>query len=308
MLAMADTSNTRLIAGALYARDTKPYAHDLRVHLMAHGHTEATLSPRYGWTEVDMTDLAYSDMRRTQAGFTWVDGQWVVAAPDVPRSPPTPAQMLDRLAENKVRAGRRAQTKVRRLCKDKGLSVMLTLTYRENMGDRGRMARDFDVFSKRMRRLIPGWEYVCVFEQQKRGAWHAHIAVPKVLSHYAHQGRLVRSYDLLRSMWRGVVGVDNGNVDVSRNRKVARSQSRLASYISKYISKGFALSDRGGRDSYSYGGKGLAAPVLLRCKSGVLSECITDCVGLLDAEWYAARSRWAKIQNHSGCYYLSLSP
>ena len=44
---------------------------------------------------------------------------------------------------------------------------MLTLTYRENMTDRARMARDFDVFMKRIRRIFPSFEYVCVFEEQK---------------------------------------------------------------------------------------------------------------------------------------------
>jgi hypothetical protein len=38
-------------------------------------------------------------------------------------------------------------------------------------------------------------------------------------------------------MWRGVVGVDGGNVDVSRNKRIGRSAARLASYLSKYISK-----------------------------------------------------------------------
>ena len=45
---------------------------------------------------------------------------------------------------------------------------MLTLTYQENMTDRARMARDFDVFMKRIRRIFPAFEYVCVFEEQQR--------------------------------------------------------------------------------------------------------------------------------------------
>ena len=74
------------------------------------------------------------------------------------------------------------------------------------MTDRARMARDFDVFMKRIRRIFPGFEYVCVFEEQKRGAWHAHLAVQRVQSHYLHKGVLVKSYDLLRAVWRAVVG------------------------------------------------------------------------------------------------------
>ena len=75
----------------------------------------------------------------------------------------------ERAAANRERSARRAKTQVRRLIKAKNLDTMLTLTYRENMTDRARMARDFDVFMKRIRRIFPSFEYVCVFEEQKRG-------------------------------------------------------------------------------------------------------------------------------------------
>lgn len=247
----------RVIAGALYVRHQSPYAHDIRVHLLGHGHTEALVQPRYGWSEVGpLTPRALSDSAMAE-GNIWVDGAWQKAPL------PSPAECLDKLAKNRERSSRRAKTKVRRLCKNRGLSVMLTLTYRENMLDRERMARDFDVFVKRLRRVVPDFQYVCVFERQKRGAWHAHIAVPRVLSHYLHKGALVRSYDFLRSVWRAVVGSDNGNVDVSRNKRIMRSSSRLAAYIAKYIGKGFGDSDDGG-DSYRASGRDLPPPVVVR--------------------------------------------
>ena len=65
-----------------------------------------------------------------------------------------------------------------------------------------------------------------------------------MLSHYVYKGRLVRSYDLLRSLWRGVVGSDNGNIDVSRNKRVNRSSAKLASYLSKYIGKTFDQAEK----------------------------------------------------------------
>jgi hypothetical protein len=160
---------------------------------------------------------------------------------------------------------------------------MLTLTYRENMQDRERMARDFDVFIKRLRRVVPDFQYVCVFERQKRGAWHAHIAVPRVLAHYLHKGALVRSYDLLRSLWRAVVGSDNGNVDVSRNKRIMRSPSKLAAYIAKYIGKGFADSDDGG-DSYRASGRALPPPVVVRCLSSDGFAAFIDACTLLGPE------------------------
>lgn len=246
----------RIIAGVAYERTPTPYAWDLRIHDLGHGHTEGVVLPRYAWHEAEpLSDLARADALRCEGGQMFVNGAWV------PFEKTQQQQALDDIA-NRERATKRSRTKVRRLCKAKGLTTLLTLTYRENMVDRERMQRDFDVFMKRVRRVIPEMEYVCVFERQKRGAWHAHIAVRRVLSHYTHRRTLVRSYELLRSMWRGVVGSDNGNVDVSRNRKISRSPARLASYLSKYIGKGFA---EVGRERFvnSYSASGRALPPAL---------------------------------------------
>ena len=149
-----DTIITRIIDGALYRRSNTPYAHDLRVHELGHGHIEATALPQYAWSEVGAVE--------PDALADYLD---CVNNPP----PPTPLELLDRAAANRQRSTRRARTCVRRLAKFKGLSVLLTLTYRENMEDRSRMARDFDVFIKRLRRAIPDFEYICVFERQKRG-------------------------------------------------------------------------------------------------------------------------------------------
>jgi len=290
---------SRVIGGSLYSRDAIPYAHDIRVHDLGHGHLEALVMPRYAWTEVEcLAPSALADLEAAK-GCIWVNGGWV---PHVP----TEAEKLDQLTRNKERSSRRARTQVRRLCKSKGLSVLLTLTYRENQTDRARMARDFDVFIKRVRRVVPSLQYVCVFEKQKRGAWHAHIAVPRVLSHYLHKGHMVRSYDLLRSMWRGVVGADNGNVDVSRNKRVARSSAKLAAYVSKYISKGFGDCSDGG-DSYRASGRALPAAVVVRSAHPAIGDAIVDLLELLGGEISASRYFHHAVLDCGG-YFVSLSP
>jgi hypothetical protein len=194
---------------------------------------------------------------------------------------------------------------MRRLIKVKGLTTMLTLTYRENMVDRDRMARDLDVFLKRVRRVIPGFQYVAVFERQKRGAWHAHLAVEKVLSHYVSGKRLVRSYDLLRSMWRAVVGVDNGNVDVSRNRRVQRSLAKLASYMSKYIGKTLDQRDKY-VNSYSASGRALPRPISIRLSFPRLGDALAEACGLLEAE-IAAGELFMQLCDGGGAF-ICLSP
>lgn len=284
-------SLTRVIDGALYARSALPYAFDIRVHQLGHGHVEATALPRYDWREVAaLTPLAAAD--------------YAAALTDAPAL--TPQELLDRAAANRERSTRRARTQVRRLAKAKGLTVLLTLTYRENMGDRERMARDFDAFVKRVRRVIPDFEYVCVFERQKRGAWHAHIAVPRILSHYAHKGALVRSYDLLRSMWRGVVGQDNGNVDVSRNKRVNRSAAKLASYLSKYIGKTFDQAEKH-VNSYSASGRALPSPVVQRVPTADQFKALAALADLL-AQELGAPCEFHQAFIEGGGVYVCISP
>ena len=283
---------TRIIAGALYARSAKPYAYDIRVHELGHGHVEASALPAYAWHEVaQLEPLALAD--------------YAAELLDPPK--PTPLELLDRACQNRERATRRARTNVRRLAKAKGLTVLLTLTYRENMLDRERMARDFDVFVKRVRRVIPSFEYVCVFERQKRGAWHAHIAVPRILSHYMAKGQLVRSYDLLRSMWRGVVGTDNGNVDVSRNKRVNRSAAKLAAYLSKYIGKTFDQAEKH-VNAYSASGRALLPPVVQRVLGGDQIAAIVALVDLVQMDIKSRGTEFHQALLDGGGYFLCLCP
>jgi hypothetical protein len=285
----------RIISGTLYTRASAPYAYDLRVHDLGHGHVEATALPRFAWHEVDnISPMAAADLAECLANPPALSRQ----------------EQLDRATQNRERSTRRARTTVRRLAKFKGLSVLLTLTYKENVKDRDRMARDFDVFIKRVRRVIPGFEYICVFERQKRGAWHAHIAVPRVLAHYMHRGRLVRSYDLLRSMWRAVVGefegAPGGNVDVSRNRRVSRSSAKLAAYLSKYIGKTFDQAEKH-VNSYSASGRALPPAIVERLLTQDQCAAMKALVNLLVPELTAGAEIHQALLDGGG-YFLCLSP
>ena len=291
-------SNTqyRVINGALYKRDPKPYAFDIRVHNLGNGHAEGLALPRYGWSEVGMLSARAMADAAMAANHLWQDGEWVPTAP-------SEQELLDRAARNRERSARRSRTQVRRLIKAKNLNTMLTLTYRENMEDRARMARDFDVFMKRIRRVFPAFEYVCVFERQKRGAWHAHIAVQRVQSHYLHKGALVKSYDLLRAVWRAVVG--EGNVDVSKCMQRSRSLSKLAGYLSKYIGKTFAEQHEG--DSYRASGKALPKPTITRCLSSDPSHARSALIEAMERDFGDAVEFHAAFLDGGG-YFYSLSP
>ena len=288
----------RTIDGVLYRRHSTPYAYDLRVHELGQ-HVEATAMPRYGWEEVgSVAPGALSDAAMAQ-GNVWVDGAWQAHVP-------TERELLDKAADNRERSARRARTAVRRLVKVKSLDTMLTLTYRENVLDRPVIMRHLDMVIKRIRRVIPGFQYVAVLERQKRGAWHAHLAVERIQSHYLHKGVMVRSYDLLRAIWRAVVGELGGNIDVSRSRAARRSSGRIAAYLSKYIGKG--LDSCEGGDSYSASGRALPKPTVVRVLGGDYGAACSELEGLLASFFPAGSYDFHGAHLDGGGYYVALSP
>ena len=289
----------RVQYGCLYRREELPTSYAIRVHELGHGHVEASVLPVYAWGEMGALEPAALHDLQMATGHIYVDGEWVPA-------PSRQTDLLDKVALNRERSARRAKTSVRRLVKAKALTTMLTLTYQENMQDRERLARDFDVFVKRVRRVVPGFQYVCVFERQKRGAWHAHIAVESVLSHYVSRGTLVKSYDLLRSMWRGVIGA-GGNVDVSRGRRLGRSMSKLSNYLSKYITKGFLGGDFGEGDSYRASGRALPKPTYVRV-TGDLPSALTALLDLVEVDYSRPGAKFHHALLDCGGYFVSISP
>ena len=194
-------------------------------------------------------------------------------------------QAAEREEKNRERAGRRAKTRVRHLCKVQGLDTLLTLTYRANMQDPERAWKDLREFVRRVRRALPGFAFVAVPERQARGAIHWHLAVhrlPALLA--ARNGVKVKSFNVVRAIWRAVVGdVDGlagGNVDVARRRgrSTQRSAAKVAAYISKYVAKGFDDAALTGAHRYS-SSVGIVVPRAERRE--VLAESLAEVCGLV---------------------------
>lgn len=187
----------------------------------------------------------------------------------------------EREAENRERSARRARS----ICLDRVKAIradrMVTLTYRENMTDRARLAADFKAFIRRLRKAGVRVEYVATVERQKRGAWHVHMAV---------RGR--QNYRLLRSIWRAVVG--EGNINVRNPWREKPLRHRLAAYMSKYVGKAFEESEKGARRLWCsqgiaepavtvFGGPWAGWPEAVRVAMRWLGE------GLEVLGWYGAR-------------------
>ncbi len=153
--------------------------------------------------------------------------------------------------ENNIsRSIRRSRKTVCRKALIMSADRMLTLTYKENKTDRELCCKDFVRFVRKMRDKFSSFDYVCTLERQKRGAWHFHIATNK----FYH-------IQTVNKLWQSVVGEGKGNVDIEFKHRI--SPTRIAKYISKYISKGFSGDDSAlpGRNRYRVS-LGLVDPVV----------------------------------------------
>jgi hypothetical protein len=146
---------------------------------------------------------------------------------------------------NRKRAAIRAKSNVRRLCKVAALDTLLTLTYRANQTDLSICKKHLKEFVRRLRTYWPEFLAVAAFEQQERGAWHVHLAVKGVPREMVHRlGVKVKSFNMIRAIWRSVVGQDNGNIDIAKRKgNSKKSPAKLAAYLSKYIMKAFQDGD-----------------------------------------------------------------
>lgn len=190
---------------------------------LGNGHREYRMAPIKTWEHVDvLSDQAYADRLACME-----------------------ATKDERKQANLERAAKRATTRVRHLCKAAGVDTLLTLTYGQNMCDWATLKRHMKEFNRRMEKLIPGWFYVAAFERQKRGAWHAHMAVHRLPAELAAKGGAkVKSFNVIRAVWRAVTGEHGGNIDVqARKRNSGRAPSKIAAYLSKYMTKAFAEGD-----------------------------------------------------------------
>jgi hypothetical protein len=250
----------RIIGRDIYIGKMAP-EHEVTIHDLGHGHKEVSICRSVWWEhDTTMTPEAYALYLESLEAYR--------------NSPAGEQEALERAQANLERSARRAKTQCRRLVKVMGLDALLTLTYRENMQDLEACKRHLKEFVRRIRRVIPGFAYVAAFEQQKRGAWHVHMAVHALPFNLAWAGVKVKSYSVVRAVWRGVVGELGGNIDQSKRKRGSRATpAKIASYISKYMLKSFDLM---GADfeRYSASKADIPPPVRLRFMHQVMQDLI----------------------------------
>lgn len=153
--------------------------------------------------------------------------------------------ILDKKAASLKKSALRAKTTCRRIIITEGFDELLTLTYRENQTDRDLCKKHFKEWVRRMGRVIKGFRYCASFELQKRGAMHVHIATHKLPEHVLYKGVKIKAWRLGTEVWRSIVGADNGMCHVGgrtrfgTSRRTKMSLAKMASYVSKYITKDY---------------------------------------------------------------------
>lgn len=141
-------------------------------------------------------------------------------------------------ADNQQRASRRAAGQIRRDLLTIAADRMLTLTYRENMTDRGRAVADLARFNRAMKTRYEHWASVSVMEWQARGSAHFHLGVAGFYP-----------VEEVRSVWRSIIG--EGNIDIAFRPDGRGNQfSKLAAYMAKYLTKDLDQGRKPGEHRY----------------------------------------------------------
>lgn len=162
-----------------------------------------------------------------------VDEDGVVTTPARgPRTAKTPIEVV----QARHKSVNRCRTSIRRSVQAMGADGLLTLTFRRNLTDRKEAWSILTRFLRLMRDAKGEFPYVVVAETQKRGAIHFHVAV-----------RGWQDLKTIRACW-ARAGAD-GNIDV---RKWHGPLHRMASYVSKYISKSFTDAELAKRAEHRY--------------------------------------------------------
>ena len=153
----------------------------------------------------------------------------------------TPRQRREMREEDLERSIRRSRIEVRRRVLAANMDRMLTLTFRANVTDYRLADSCLTKFLRALQDRIGPVPYVSVPERQQRGAWHFHLALNRKVN-----------VNLVRKVWRDVVGVLEGNIDISRGKAQNHKQRcrAIAVYLCKYLCKKFDDWQEMGRHRY----------------------------------------------------------
>lgn len=256
----------RIIDGVAF-EVTRSGSFRVKAHDLGNGHLEVSYRKQEVMSELDWSKDRISDHEDMMEKWREANAE-------------------ERKARALTVAANRAKTRARKLCKANGVDTMLTLTYRANEQDLAACKRDVKRFNDRMKRVLPAFGFIAFFERQKRGAWHVHMATARIPAYFERinstgQKYRVRSFDVIRAIWRSVTQEREGNIDVSRSKRSDRTSARIASYMAKYIAKSFAEGEKGSNRWTKYGFTDVPQPVDLGTVSRAM-DAVDVCFAMMN--------------------------
>jgi len=179
-------------------------------------------------------------------------------------------------------AAQRAKKRVRLLVKNMMATHLVTFTKREPDGseywDEGQWLDAWDRFRRNMVRHIGVFPYVAILEKHKKGNFHLHAA---------WCGRV--NVKLVRRLWLAVIGGGKGcgNIDAKQIKVPAGGDraSRIARYISKYVSKMFELDSRFNKKRYWASKQTLEDARRYVLRSISLDSCLAEVASMLGLDY-----------------------
>lgn len=180
-----------------------------------------------------------------------------------------------------MRAAGRARRKVRHLVKNMAATHLATFTRRESDPAEFWTAEDWaaawDKLRRSTERVIGAFPYVAILERHKKGNFHLHVA---------WCGRI--NLNVIRPIWWACCGGrGEGNVDAQhiKVRSGLERSSRVASYISKYVSKMFAETGRFNKKRYWCSRQSMADVRRWVLRAGDLAGAMSEVKTMLGLDW-----------------------
>lgn len=308
----------RTVGTTVYQRHDEPYAHDLRILDLGHGHVECYIHPRRAWSELEEVSPLEAAKNAQRLARDKQHAKWLKSRPVEHQATQTAWDLKHptyRDELNRERASRRAKSVIRRKGQHRLYDTMMTFTYSRIESDRSVVHADMTEWLRRVNRLIPGFSYMAVFELQKRGSLHIHMATHQIQRMFWYRGVLVKSYDVMRNIWAAVIGEPGrwrcDSPDQYRRKMVAKGSSfrpsvhSLSRYLCKYISKDVEGAAKHQKRYFSSRGP-LPAVIVMRASANLV-QCKVDILELMHHEAVSGRL-YISPDLSGGGVFMAFSP
>ena len=201
--------------------------------------------------------------------------------------------------ENQQKAAARAKREMRYKVRNMMADHLVTFTKRETEGSAYWTAEEWasawDRFRRNLVKIIPEFMYVAILEKHAKGNYHLHVA---------WCGRV--NVGIVRKLWLLAIGGGKGcgNIDAKHMKAQAGGDraTRIARYISKYVSKHFTDSPRYNKKRYWASRQTLEEARRYVLTADTLDGAITQMGVMLGLDYTKFMIRWNGVTKNENLF------